>query len=129
MTSALPEVRAFNSYREAELAVIQWAEARGIIPHARPETQLLKAVSELGELCDAEAKGDAAARADAVGDVLVCLINYCALRDLDMVRCLVGAYNEIKHRRGRLTPEGLFIKEEPPAASPAQNAASTPPDR
>lgn len=99
------------TYREAELAVIRWAEARRIIPNATPASQLLKAVSEMGELADAEGKRDLEAIQDAVGDVLVCLINYCALRDIDMVRCLAGAYDQIKDRKGTLMPDGTYVKE------------------
>lgn len=99
------------SYREIELQVIRWAEARRIIPNGKPAAQLLKAVSEMGELADAEGKGNMAEIQDAVGDILVCLINYCALRDIDMVRCLAGAYEEIKDRRGTLMPDGTFVKE------------------
>ena len=99
------------SWAEVELQVIRWAEDRRIIPNATPASQLLKAVSEMGELCDAEGKLDKAAIEDAVGDVLVCLINYCALRDLDMVQCLSGAYEQIKDRKGTLMPDGTFVKE------------------
>jgi len=100
-----------SSYRELEMKVLQWAEARRIIPNAKPHSQLLKAMSELGELADAENKGDIAGIKDGVGDVVVCLINYCALRDLDMTRCLAGAYEQIKDRRGTLMPDGTFVKE------------------
>ncbi|MFZ9966419.1 MAG: MazG-like family protein [Steroidobacteraceae bacterium] len=98
------------SYRELELQVIRWAEDRRIIPNATPASQLLKAVSEMGELADAEGKRDLEAIKDAVGDVLVCLINYCALRDIDMVTCLAGAYDQIKDRKGTLMPDGTFVK-------------------
>lgn len=99
------------SWSEIELKVLRWAEARRIIPHATPASQLLKAVSEIGELCDAEGKIDRAAIEDAVGDVLVCLINYCALRDIDMTNCLASAYEQIKDRQGMLMPDGTFVKE------------------
>lgn len=100
------------SWSEIELKVIRWAEDRRIIPNGTPVSQLLKAVSEMGELADAEGKRDLEAIQDAVGDVLVCLINYCALRDLDMTRCLAGAYDQIKDRRGTLMPDGTFVKEQ-----------------
>lgn len=99
------------SYADIQMKVIWWAEARKIIPNAKPHSQLLKAVSEMGELADAENKGDMPAIKDAVGDVVVCLINYCALRDIDLVECLAGSYEEIKHRRGTLLPNGVFVKE------------------
>lgn len=98
------------SFAEYELKVIRWAEDRGIIANATPTSQLLKAVSEMGELADAEGKRDMAAIEDAVGDVLVCLINYCAIRDLDLTGCLAGAYDQIKDRKGTLMPDGTFVK-------------------
>jgi NTP pyrophosphatase (non-canonical NTP hydrolase) len=100
------------SWSEIEMKVIRWAEDRRIIPNGTPVSQLLKAVSEMGELADSEGKRDRAAIEDAVGDVLVCLINYCALRDLDMTRCLAGAYEQIKDRRGTLMPDGTFVKAQ-----------------
>ena len=99
------------SYKEVELKVLRWAEARRIIPNAKPHSQLLKAVAEIGELADAENKGDMDAIKDGVGDVMVCLINYCALRDIDLTQCLWGAYEEIKDRKGTLMPSGVFVKE------------------
>lgn len=99
------------SYSEVEIQIIQWAEARKIIPNSKPATQLLKAVSELGELCDAEIKGDVAKKKDGVGDVMVCLINYCALNDIDLVECMYLAYDEIKDRKGTTLPNGVFVKE------------------
>ena len=100
-----------KNFAELELAVIRWSEARKIIPNAKPHVQLLKAVSEMGELADAEIKGDMAAIKDSVGDVLVCLINYCALHDITIVDCLEGSYLVIKDRRGTLLPNGVFVKE------------------
>lgn len=100
------------SYADVEMKVIQWAEARKIIPNAKPHTQLMKAVSELGELCDAELKSDLDKIKDGVGDVLVCLINYCALRDINVTSCLELAYEEIKDRRGTMTPDGTFVKDQ-----------------
>ena len=100
-----------SSFNELVLKVLQWSEARKIIPNSTPEAQFLKAVSEMGEMADAVNKGDMPAIKDAVGDTLVCLINMCALLDIDMVDCLEGAYNEIKDRRGTLLPSGVFVKE------------------
>lgn len=98
-------------YRILEIEVIRWAEARKIIPNSTPVAQYLKAVSEMGELADALNKKDMPAIKDAVGDTLVCLINMCALLDIDMVDCLHGAWQEIKDRKGTLLPTGVFVKE------------------
>ena len=99
------------SYAQVEMKVLQWAEARKIIPNAKPYTQLLKAFSEMGELADAEIKGDKPEIVDAVGDVLVCLIIYCALKDLNVTTCLESAYQEIKDRKGTLLANGTFVKD------------------
>jgi len=99
------------SYSEVEMKVIQWAEARRIIPNATPQAQLNKALEEMAELFKAESQQNMAGIKDGVGDVLVCIINYCALKDIDLVTCLELAYEEIKDRRGTLMPDGTFVKE------------------
>jgi NTP pyrophosphatase (non-canonical NTP hydrolase) len=98
------------SYADIEIKIIQWAEARKIIPNSNPESQLLKAVSEIGELADATIKKDKEAILDSVGDVMVCLINYCALQDINLVDCMEIAYDQIKNRKGILLPNGVFQK-------------------
>ena len=100
-----------KNFEQLKQDVIQWACERRIIPNAKAPSQLLKAVSEMGELCDAENYDDTLEIKDAVGDVLVCLINYCALREIDIVDCLNGAYEVIKDRRGTLMPSGVFVKD------------------
>jgi NTP pyrophosphatase (non-canonical NTP hydrolase) len=99
------------SYADVEMKIIQWSEARKIIPNSTPDTQLLKAMSELGELADATIKKDRAGIIDGVGDVMVCLVNYCALLDINLVSCIESAYSEIKDRKGTLMPNGVFVKE------------------
>lgn len=99
------------SFAEIELDIIRWSEARKIIPNSSPEIQLLKAVSEMGELADATIKKDQEDIIDAVGDVMVCLINYCALQDINIVDCMQVAYDQIKNRKGTLMPNGVFVKE------------------
>ena len=54
--------------------VQQWADEPGSLEHGTQEGQFLKLLSEYGELCDAHAKNDEAARIDAVGDVLACAV-------------------------------------------------------
>ena len=99
------------SYAAVEMEIIRWAEARQIIPNAKPHTQLLKAVSEIGELADAELKGDKEAIEDGLGDVMVCLIIYATLKGLSITECMQVAYDSIKHRRGYLTEDGTFVKQ------------------
>jgi NTP pyrophosphatase (non-canonical NTP hydrolase) len=99
------------TFQALEIEVIRWAEARKIIPNSTPQSQFMKAVSEMGELSDAISKNDMPMIKDGVGDVLVCLIGMCALLDINLTDCLELAYNEIKDRKGTLLPSGVFLKE------------------
>jgi len=99
------------SYRELEMKIIQWGEARRIVQNSTPAAQWKKTLEEVNELADALDMNDREAMKDAYGDILVTLIMGCACADLDLVECLQGAYNEIKDRKGYLTPEGIFVKE------------------
>jgi NTP pyrophosphatase (non-canonical NTP hydrolase) len=101
------------SYAQVEMKIIGWSEQRRIIPNSTPETQLLKAMSELGELADATIKKDKDGIIDGVGDVMVCMVNYCALQDIDLVSCMESAYDTIKNRTGTLLPSGVFVKDQP----------------
>lgn len=100
-----------DSYRIVELDVIRWSEARGILPNSTPQAQLIKMVSEVGELADAIGKKNREATIDGLGDVWVCMVNIAALLDLDLVECFNHAYNEIKDRKGYMNKEGIFIKQ------------------
>jgi NTP pyrophosphatase (non-canonical NTP hydrolase) len=99
------------SYQELELAVIRWSEQRRIIPNSTPIAQWKKAAEELDELRDALVKNDLAMAIDGVGDTVVCLINICALLDINLTECLKVAYGEIKDRKGYMNEEGIFVKE------------------
>jgi NTP pyrophosphatase (non-canonical NTP hydrolase) len=98
------------NFPEVEMEIVRWLECRKIIPNSSPEVQLLKAVSELGELADATIKKDHEEIVDSVGDVMVCLISYCALQNINITQCMEVAYAQIKHRKGMLLPNGVFVK-------------------
>ena len=49
---------------------------------------------------------------DAVGDIYVTLIGVCRIYGIDIQECIGQAYEEIKDRKGYLTPEGMFVKED-----------------
>lgn len=99
------------SYAETELKVIRWSEQRRIIPNSTPLAQAFKAVEEINELVDALRDGSNIDAIDAVGDTVVCLINVCALLDVNLTDCLEAAYEQIKNRRGTLGADGIFVKE------------------
>jgi NTP pyrophosphatase (non-canonical NTP hydrolase) len=95
-------------FEEVQDAVVEWAEKRGITSQA-PRLQLLKTMEELGELCAAVLRKDKEGEVDAIGDVLVTLIIYCEMQNLDITRCLLRAYNEIAGREGAIV-DGVFVK-------------------
>lgn len=99
------------SYQEYEIKVIQWAEKRKIIPNSTPLAQSIKAVEEINELVDALRDDNRELAIDAVGDTVVCLINVCALLDVNLTDCLAAAYEQIKDRKGHMNEEGIFVKE------------------
>lgn len=124
------------SYRDIEMKVIEWAQARKIIPNSTPKAQATKTVEEAGELLEAATAlkvcSDLAKLfpglphrldfieyrsawldkfKDAAGDTVVTLVNACALTDVDLIDCFVGSYDEIKNRKGTMNEAGVFIKE------------------
>jgi NTP pyrophosphatase (non-canonical NTP hydrolase) len=111
LVRAADEIDRLGGMKDLIEKVEQWGRDRCIIPNSTPQAQLLKSMSEMGELADATLKSDVPEIVDGVGDVLVTLILYSALQNLDIEDCLESAYNTIKDRRGTLTPEGVFVKE------------------
>ena len=99
------------SYAQVEMKVIQWGEARQIVQNSTPMAQAWKTKEEVQELLDAISSNDREAMIDAYGDILVTLVMGCACADLDLVECFKHAYEQIKDRKGHLSPEGIFIKE------------------
>lgn len=99
------------AYKELEIKVIEWANARKIIQNSNNMAQAIKTLEEVTELFDAIQSKDLDAQKDAYGDILVTLIVGCATAGFDLSECLAGAYDEIKDRRGYLTEQGIFVKE------------------
>jgi NTP pyrophosphatase (non-canonical NTP hydrolase) len=75
--------------------VEQWGHDKGITQTDDPTKQLLKTFSEAGELADALCKNDDDATKDAIGDIFVCLINYCAIVKLDIYEIYVSVKSGI----------------------------------
>ena len=100
-----------SSFGMLELDVLRWADARGILKNGNVQTQMLKGLSEYGELADAIIKRDREGIIDGLGDVLVVLLIVADMEGLDLLSCLESAYNEIKDRRGYLNANGVFVKD------------------
>ena len=94
-----------------EMDVIRWGLERQIVQNSNPRAQAIKTLEEVGELMQAIQDKDREAMIDAYGDILVTLVMGCATADLDLVTCFKHAYEQIKDRKGHLSPEGIFIKE------------------
>jgi len=99
------------SYSYYEMEVVRWGEARGIVQNGTAMSQAIKTLEETTELLDAINKNNLTEVKDAVGDIVVTLLMVCAVLDINLVDCLAEAYEEIKDRKGYLTPQGTFIKE------------------
>ena len=97
------------SYYENEVEI--WGHDRGIIQNGKPMGQAIKTLEETTELIDAINKGDQDAIKDACGDVLVTILMQCAIQGFTATDALQTAYEQIKHRKGFLTPEGIFVKD------------------
>lgn len=100
-----------QSFGMTEFSVMQWAQARGIYENGTALGQASKTVEEACELLIAIAKNDKAEIADAIGDVMVTLVNVGVLTDLDVRQCFYNAYKVIEHRKGYLNKDGVFVKE------------------
>ena len=61
----------------------QWAKEREIYEQLTPFDELLKTHEEVGELIKACYDNDKPAIQDAIGDVMVTLINYCYFKEVD----------------------------------------------
>lgn len=101
-----------QSFEQIEMAVIRWAEARRILPRSTSQAQVVKLVEEIGEVAHAVARNDKAKLKDGIGDALVVLTMLADLNGLSLRECYAAAYQEIRDRRGVLTHEGIFVKEE-----------------
>ena len=91
--------------------VTNWSDARGILKNSSSHMQFLKAVEEMGELARGLAKNRPEEIQDAIGDVVVCLINVAAIEGTSLTECLNHAWREIKDRKGYLNENGVFVKE------------------
>lgn len=97
--------------RELIDKTMQWGNEKGLIQGpAFAERQLLKTLSELGELTDEILKGTHTTQTDELGDVIVTLIMVGANLGIDIEDALAVAYSKISKRTGR-TENGVFIKD------------------
>ena len=63
----------------------EWAKEREIYEQLTPFDELLKTYEEVGELIKACYDNEKPSIQDAIGDVMVTLINYCYLKEVDFI--------------------------------------------
>lgn len=86
-----------------------WFDDKGL---SDPIMQYAKLNEEVGEIGHELTRGHYSTleMEDAIGDTMVTLIGMCHHLGLDLNKCLSGAYNEIKDRKGKVV-DGSFVKE------------------
>ena len=88
-----------------------WAQERGLYAKGDAKTQYLKLIEEAGELGRAILKNDLAEQEDAIGDMVVVLVNLSELIDIPIEQCIESAYDVISKRTGKMV-NGTFVKDE-----------------
>ena len=89
--------------------VINWHHARNLVEGSTDKDQTLKLLQELGELSDSVCKGKDIR--DDIGDMMVVMLNIMTRNNLSLEDCLQKAWDDIKHRKGKMV-DGIFVKEE-----------------
>lgn len=95
--------------------IVSWQEYNFGPSYGTGYRNLLGVIEEVGELAHAQLKGEQGIRhkpeeilpmkVDAIGDILVFLINYCTSQGIDLIECLEAAWGEIKDRDWRKFPK------------------------
>ena len=95
---------------QLERQIIEWGEAKGILPNPDPLAQWNKTHEEVVELLQAIIKSDRDEARDAIGDVFVTLVMQCGHWGFTMDECVEQAYNVISKRTGKMV-DGQFVKD------------------
>jgi len=101
-----------QSFGMTEFQVMKWASDRGIYENGTALGQAKKTLEEAGELLAAVASNDRAEIADAIGDVMVTLVNVGVLCDMDLRQCFYKAFKVIEPRQGYMNKNGQFVKQQ-----------------
>lgn len=97
--------------RKVDNKIDQWGLDRGIIQNGNPIAQLSKTVEEVAETLAALSANDKPAVKDGLGDIYVTLRMVAGCYGISLEECIELAYDEIKHRKGYLREDGVFIKD------------------
>jgi NTP pyrophosphatase (non-canonical NTP hydrolase) len=94
----------------------QWHYDRNLIEGSTDLDQFGKLQEEVLELhealiCNSYLDNYTPEITDAIGDIMVVLINIAERNGLTLEQCLEHAYNDIKDRTGRMV-DGVFVKDQ-----------------
>ena len=92
--------------------ISDWHRDRKITLNGNSNTQTIKLGEEYGELCSGIVRGDKDLIKDSIGDMIVVLVAIAELENMTLEECVKSSYDEIKDRKGYLSEDGIFIKEE-----------------
>ena len=104
-----------NQPYKKSLTLLDW-EVKGWffdkgIENFRPTAQLKKIAEEVGEVEHAFESETEHEMMVEIGDVMVTLIGFCAMNDIDLRDCLELAHKKIMARTGEFI-DGSFVKTE-----------------
>jgi NTP pyrophosphatase (non-canonical NTP hydrolase) len=96
--------------------VKQWHYDRNLIEGSTDLAQFSKLQEEVLELhealvCNLYIEDYTFETKDAIGDIMVVLINIAERNGLTLEQCLEHTYNDIKHHKGKMV-DGVFVKEK-----------------
>ena len=121
-----------KTYTDYQGLIIEWARERGLLdgdPSVASQKQLLKTLSEIGELADGLVKNDLALIKDAIGDVAVTLVIFCELCDYKlMLDGLDGwplRHTIVAHYLNSLLMDYVTMSMSRPGSDSAPKAAMT----
>jgi len=100
-----------TNFKNLEQKIIKWADEKGILDKATPESQFEKTQEEVDELRLAIKNNDIAEVIDGIGDVTVTLIILCQMYKIDFEACLQIVYDVISKRTGKMV-NGKFVKDK-----------------
>jgi NTP pyrophosphatase (non-canonical NTP hydrolase) len=106
----MDNMKETQSFGMTEFQVMKWAADRGIYENGTALGQAKKTLEEAGELLAAVAANDRAEIEDALGDVMVTLVNVAVLCNMDLRQCFYKAFKVIEPRQGYMNKNGQFVK-------------------
>lgn len=98
------------TFPELKEKIEQWIKDRNL-DTTSPDKQTLKLMEEVGELAEALLENNREAIVDALGDILVVMLNLHSLLNTTFEEALNHAWKEIENRKG-VTVNGVFIRND-----------------